>query len=175
MTAAETTILAEGRHLRLVRRGGWEFVERTRVSGIVAIIAITDDQRLVLIEQHREPLRRRVIEVPAGLGGDGPGIENEALTAAAQRELREETGYAAAAFDFLFDGPPSAGLSTELVTFYRARGLRKISAGGGAGGEDIIVHAVSLSEVERFLAAAVARGALIDPKVYTALYFARSG
>ena len=172
MTAAETTILAEGKHLRLVRRGGWEYAERTRISGIVAIIAVTDDRRLILVEQHREPVRRRVLEIPAGLAGDGPGAEDDSLPAAAQRELLEETGYTAAEMEPLFEGPPSAGMSTEIVTFFRARGLQRVSAGGGDSTEEIVVHVIPLSDVQAFLSETAARGVLIDPKVYAALYFA---
>ena len=90
-------VIAATRHLQLVRRGGWEYVERPNVTGIVVIVPVTRDGELVLIEQYRVPVDRPVIELPAGLAGDVPGTEGERLEAAARRELLEETGYRPAA------------------------------------------------------------------------------
>ena len=45
-TMAEPKALFEGKHLRLLQRDGWEYVERPKVTGIVAIVAVTDDRRL---------------------------------------------------------------------------------------------------------------------------------
>lgn len=165
-------ILAEGRHIRLVRRSGWEYAERLNVTGIVAILAVTDQDRLILTEQYREPVRKLVIELPAGLAGDAPGEAGEALANAAHRELLEETGYRAEKMVYLTEGPPSAGLSTEIITFFRALGLRKVGSGGGVGSEKIRVHEVALVEAPSWLQNATTRGLLIDPKVYTGLYFA---
>lgn len=163
--------LHEGKFLRLVRRGGWEYVERRAICGIVAVVAVTAEQRLVLIEQFRPPLATWVIEIPAGLAGDG-AFAGEQLASAAQRELLEETGFAAASFTHLFDGPPSAGLSTEMVSFFRAEGVRRTAAGGGDGSENIRVHEVPLAQVEDWLRDRVAGGCVVDPRVYVALWFA---
>ena len=164
--------LGEGRHLRLCCRNGWEFVERPGTTGVVAILAVTDTGHLVLTEQYREPVQRSVIELPAGLAGDVRGAEEEAFATAAHRELLEETGYAAEAMDYLTEGPPSAGSTSEMVTFFRATGLRKVGRGGGVEHENITVHEVRLSEAADWLQQAAADGRLIDPKVYTGLYFA---
>ena len=67
--------LHAGRHLRLVERNGWEFVERPGVRGIVVVAAVTPGGRLLLVEQRREPVGTRVVELPAGLAGDGGGLE----------------------------------------------------------------------------------------------------
>ena len=170
--AGDKRVLGEGKHVRLVQRRGWEYAERPDCGGIVAILAVTDDARLVLVEQYREPVARPVIELPAGLAGDVRGDEGEALTAAAHRELLEETGYQAADMVYLTEGPPSAGLSNEIITFFRAEGLRKIGRGGGVGHEQIKVHEVPLDGVATWLQEVAGGGALIDPKVYTGLYFA---
>jgi ADP-ribose pyrophosphatase len=160
--------LAEGKHLRLVRAGGWEYVERPNASGIVALAAVTDDDRIILIEQFRPPVGRRVIELPAGLAGDIDA--GEALTKAARRELLEETGYAARRLRQVTVGPPSAGQSTEVITMYLATGLKKVEASGGDGSEDIQVHEVEVTQAAAWLKRR-ARGRYIDPKVYTGLYF----
>ena len=164
------TVLAQGRHLRFVAEDGWEYVERNAVSGIAVIVAVTGEGRLLLIEQYRPPVRQRVIELPAGLAGDEPGHESEELAAAAMRELLEETGYQAETMIVLGGGPPSVGVSSEIVTFFRAQGLRRTGPGGGAGGESIVLHEVSLDRVDAFLAEKTAEGLLVDPKVYAGLY-----
>jgi ADP-ribose pyrophosphatase len=115
-------------------------------------------------------LRASVIELPAGLAGDVPEDADEPLEAAARRELVEETGYEATNLERLFEGPLSAGMTTEVVTFFRATGLTKTGAGGGDGSESITVHEVPLAEADRWLAGQAAAGKLVDPKVYVGLY-----
>lgn len=165
------TIEWAGKFLRVVKSGRWEFVDRLGASGAVAIIAVTSDGDLLLTEQFRIPLDRRVIELPAGLTGDDVSKPQEELTEGARRELLEETGYEAAELKVLCAGPPSAGLSTEIVTFVLATGLRRVSGGGGLDGEDIQVHQVPLGKVRGWLAQRAGAGVLVDPKIYCGLYF----
>lgn len=164
--------LGEGKFVRLVVADGWEYAERKNVTGIVTIAAEVAG-RIVLVEQYRPPLRANVIELPAGLAGDVPGSADEGLELAARRELDEETGYRAAKWERLFEGPLSAGMTTEVVTFYRATGLTKVGAGGGEGSEQITVHEVPLAEADEWLAAQSGAGKLVDPKVYAGLYALR--
>ena len=168
----ERTILAEGRHLRLVREGHWEYAERTKASAAVVLVAVTADDKLLLTEQFRIPVGRRVIELPAGLVGDVPGEEQEVLATAAQRELIEETGYRAQRLTQLTMGPPSAGLATELVAFFHCTGLTKIGAGGGVEHEQIVVHEIRLDDVADWLETRARQYVLVDPKIYAGLYFA---
>ena len=162
--------LFEGRFLRVKRKERWEYVERCKTSSIVAILAITEKQELILIEQFRVPVGRRVIEIPAGLAGDIEGKENESLTAAAKRELREETGYEAQRMEYLTEGPSSAGLSTEVISFFRAAELEKVCKGGGDESENIQVHVVPLMGLNSWLESKLIEGCLVDYKVYAALY-----
>jgi ADP-ribose pyrophosphatase len=162
--------LAEGRHLRFVVRNGWEFVERPGISGIVVVIGTTAHGSLVLVTQWREPVGARVVELPAGLAGDLPGSEQEDLAEAGKRELREETGFEAPSMAAVLTGPPSPGISSERVTFYRAKGLRRTGPGGGEEGEGVRAHVVPMSRVDDWLAAMEARGFLVDPKVLTGVY-----
>lgn len=172
MSHAEKAVITEGRHLRFVRRGDWEYAERKKVSGIVGIVAVTDDGKLLLVEQFRPPLQKTVIEIPAGLAGDVAGAETEALAEAAQRELREETGYSAAALVYLTEGAASAGICDEVIALFQARGLKKMDSGGGDESEQITVHEVPLKEVHKWLSQRQSGGAVVDLKVYAALYFA---
>lgn len=165
-------VLGEGRFLRLVDRGGWEFAQRKNCTGVIAVVAVTDDESIVLVEQRRPALDARVIELPAGLVGDEHGSHDEAMEEAAQRELVEETGYEAASFEMLTEGPASAGMAAELITVFLAHGLKRVGEGGGVSSEDITVHEVPLAGVETWLKAREREGVLVDPKVYAGLYFA---
>lgn len=172
MSDDEAEVLGEGRFLRLLRRSGWELVERNGVHGIVVLVAVTPDGEVLLVEQHREPVRGTVIELPAGLAGDELDTAGESLEQAATRELREETGWEATSWERLSAGPPSAGLSTEIVTLMRAHGLVRRDAGGGAGNERITVHAIPLRDAPDWLRDREAAGTLVDPKVWAGLWFA---
>jgi ADP-ribose pyrophosphatase len=177
-------VLASGKYLRLIAQAHWEFAERVNATGAVAIVAFTDERRLVLIEQFRIPVGCRVIELPAGLVGDEPEGARSAskdedtggasgareLEQAARRELLEETGYEAAEMHLLGGGPPSAGLSNEIVTFFHATGLRRLQRGGGIDHEEIVVHELPIGDVDAWLQRRAADGLMIDPKIYAGLY-----
>jgi nicotinamidase/pyrazinamidase len=167
--------LGQGHFLRLVSRGGWESVERVGSSGVVAIVAVTAQRELILVEQYRPAVGRNVIELPAGLVGDHDGGAEEDERAAAERELLEETGYAADHFEYLTEGPSSAGMSSERIVFYRAVGLRRDGPGGGDDSEDIRVHHVPLERVTDWLRECQRRDADVDPKVFAGLHFALVG
>lgn len=166
-------VLQETKFLRLVKSGSWVYAQRPNVTGVVAIVAITPESKLLLVEQFRIPVNAPVIELPAGLAGDEPGFGQEELVEAAKRELLEETGYKAREWEKLVTTTSSAGLTDECVTLFLARGLVKAAAGGGVAGEQIILHQVSLGTVDNWLGQQVARGALVDARVYAALYFLR--
>lgn len=162
----------EGRFLRMVRRDRWEFVQRTRASAVVGIVATTPTGEILLIEQPRVPLGSSIIELPAGLVGDDIGHEDEPIVEAAKRELDEETGYTAPTWSVLSRGPSSAGLTDEVITLVRAIGAVKTGTGGGVEGEQITTHAVPLTAVAEWLAKREKSGQLVDPKVYAGLWFA---
>jgi ADP-ribose pyrophosphatase len=98
---------------------------------------------------------------------------DDTLESAARRELLEETGFSADRLEFLAETPVSAGQSDEVITFFRALGLRRVGEGGGDGSEEIDTHLVALESAEDWLGARVRAGALVDAKVYAGLYFAR--
>lgn len=164
-------LISEGKFVRFLSQHGWEYVERTNCTGVVLILAIRDDGRLLLTEQYRIPVRKSVIEFPAGLVGDDGPADAETLESAARRELLEETGYETQRVIPLTTGPVSAGLSAELVSFVQAIGLKRRSAGGGDAQEAITVHEVPLSQVDTWLREMEQQGRLVDPKVYAGLYF----
>lgn len=169
---AQDAVHFEGRYLSIRERDGWEFASRTNASAVAVLVAVTPARELVLVEQYRIPVSKRVLELPAGLVGDGEQPDEE-LTVAAQRELEEETGYRAGRLECLLECPSTAGLSDEMITFFLARDLERVGPGGGDASEDIQVHQVNLDTAEDWLAERAAAGTYLDPKIYTALYWLR--
>ncbi|WP_432797766.1 NUDIX hydrolase [Poriferisphaera sp. WC338] len=167
----EHEVLWEGRFIRTVRQGQWEYVQRHNNNGVVGIVPITDTDEIVLIEQWRIPLGKHVIELPAGLSGDETDTSDEALIDAAKRELLEETGYEATDWKSVGNGASSAGLTDEVISLYIARDLRKVGNGGGDGTEDIRVHVIKLHHAQQWLMNQESEGKAIDVKVYAGLYF----
>lgn len=166
--------LHEGEFLRLLRHGHWEYVQRRSRLGAAALVAVTDAGELVLVEQYRIPVQAPCIELPAGIIGDEAAFADESILESARRELLEETGFDCAAVEPLFSGPTAPGLSSEMSHLVRASGLRRVHAGGGVAGEGITPHVVPLAGIDGWLRAQSARGCLIEPKVYAALYFLRA-
>jgi ADP-ribose pyrophosphatase len=165
----QTINVFEGKYLRMLIRGHWEYAERTHAGGMAAIIvAVTPDDKLLFVEQFRVPLQSRTIEMPAGLVGDIDAGESIELSAA--RELEEETGWRPAHCEVLMIGPTSSGMSTERIAFVRATGLTKISDGGGDATEDITVHEVPRADAPRWLVQKMAEGYEMDPKLWAGLW-----
>jgi ADP-ribose pyrophosphatase len=172
VTTMSDRILVETKFLRCIDRDGWFFVERPNASGVVTVVPVTNDRRIVLVEQFRPPVARNVIELPAGLVGDEPGRGGEALEAAAHRELLEETGYDARRLIPIAACATSPGVVNEVANFFLATDLVKTGDGGGVVGENIRVHEVPLAEAGAWLSERAAAGLLISAKVYAGLYFA---
>ena len=169
---SEDKIIAQTNHLSLVDRDGWSFVTRKGSTGVVCIIAVDADRRLILVEQFRPPVGTTVLELPAGLAGDLPGQDDETLEQAARRELLEETGYSAGDLRHLVTAASSAGITDEVITYFLATNLEKKTPGGGDASEDIRVHEVPLKEAESWLEKVIGDGKLVDARVYAGLYFA---
>ena len=162
--------VAEGRFLRLLQRRSWEYVERVNVADVAVLVPITAANEIVLVEQYRIPVEATMIELPAGLVGDEEGFRDESLFDAANRELEEETGYRADSISLLARAPSSGGMTSEVVAFLHATGLRKVGPGGGVQGEEITVHIVPVSQVRSWLSARERDGWLVDPKIFAGLY-----
>lgn len=159
----------EGKHVLVLERDGWQYVERKKGKEAVVVIAETEDGEIILTEQLRRPVDARVIDFPAGLVGDEEGSDDPAETS--KRELEEETGYVCDSVELLAKGPTSPGITSEVVSFYRAYGVRKKGSGGGVGGEDITVHTVPRGELAAWLKRKEGEGVLVDLKLWGGLYF----
>jgi ADP-ribose pyrophosphatase len=151
----------------------WDFIERPNAAACVGILAVTDDDEVVLVEQFRIPVQQRVIEIPAGLLGDEPAHQGETIAAAAGRELLEETGFRATAVTPLLSSPTSAGMTSEFTHLFLATGLVREHQGGGTGNEDIAVHLVPCDQVRSWLhRQQQERGVAVDFKIHAALWAA---
>lgn len=157
----------QGKFITAKKQGRWEYVSRARGIRAAVIVALDDDDHLLLVEQYRVPLGRVCLELPAGLVGDEN--DGEAMEIAAARELEEETGYRPGRIESLGEYVSSPGMVSESFTLVRAHDLVRLGEGGGVEGEGITVHRVKLAEVPAFVADCRARGLAIDVKLLLAL------
>lgn len=153
----------QGKFITTKVKGKWEYVSRARGIKAAVILAIDAENHVILVEQFRVPLGCPCIELPAGLIGDHG--EDEDATAAAARELEEETGYRAARMETLGEYYSSPGMVSESFTLLRAHGLTQVGPGGGVDGEDITVHRVPITGIGQFIAESRARGLGIDVRL----------
>lgn len=89
--------------------------------GAVAVLALDDAGRVLMIRQYRHPAGYQLWEIPAGLRD----VDGEPLVETARRELLEETGYTASEWHVLVDTFTSPGFSNERMRIFLARGVRQ--------------------------------------------------
>jgi len=150
----------EGKYLRIVTRGDWEYVERCGEVTAVVILA-EHDGKTILIEQSRVPLGGRIcLEMPAGLVGDedpDATIEETAI-----KELEEETGFTANRIERLGEYFSSPGMVAEGFHLVRAHGVQPCCTAVEVG---ITVHLVERERIPEFVEQRRAAGVAIDVKL----------
>ncbi len=104
-------------HIR-TKQGGESLREIVEHPGGVAIVALTDDHKVILVKQFRKPAEDVLLEIPAGKIEKGEDPEHTAV-----RELKEETGYTASEMEHLMTFYSSPGFSTEKIYLYLAKNL----------------------------------------------------
>lgn len=138
--------------------------------GAVGVLALDEEQRVVLIRQFRHPVRRYLWEIPAGL----KDVAGEPELATAKRELAEEVGLAAGDWEHLITVHISPGGSTESATIFLATGLSEIARPEGfvlsAEETDLQVRYVPLAEALE----AVLSGRLQNSLAVTGILAARA-
>jgi 8-oxo-dGTP pyrophosphatase MutT (NUDIX family) len=128
--------------------------------GAVAVLAIDDQDRVLLIQQYRHPVRMREWELPAGL----LDVDGEHAYIGAQRELAEETDVVAAEWNVLTEFYTSPGGSNEVIRIYLARGLTPAPAAFDRTDEeaDMVVRWVALDDcIDAILARKVQNPSLV--------------
>ncbi|HEY2042295.1 MAG TPA: NUDIX hydrolase [Jatrophihabitans sp.] len=136
MTAAEDFELLGSEH----RYSGWAIEVRTDEvrmpdgtvgkrdviahPGAVGVVAIDNDDQVVMVRQYRHPIAQFLLELPAGL----LDVAGEPALTAVQRELYEETNLTAADWWVLVDLHTSPGMTDEAIRIYVARGLTELAA-----------------------------------------------
>lgn len=115
--------------------------------GAVALVALTEDNKIIMVEQFRKALEKTIIEIPAGKIEKGEAPEVTAL-----RELEEETGYTAAKLELIQSFSTSPGFADEIIHLYSAEGLSK-STSGAVLDEDEFVELleVTVEEAEQLM------------------------
>jgi 8-oxo-dGTP pyrophosphatase MutT (NUDIX family) len=153
--------------------GGGGVVKREYVqhTGAVAILALDDDGRVLMIEQYRHPVGMTLWELPAGL----LDVTGEDPLDAAKRELAEEADLRADRWDVLADWFNSPGGMTEALRLYLARGLTPVPDAERhereAEEKDMATRWVSLEEARE----AVLGGALHNPAAVVGVLAACEG
>ena len=130
--------------------------------GGVCVVAIDEQDRLLLVRQWRHAAGRALLEIPAGTLDREPDGSIEDHAGAAARELEEETGSRAGAWRYLGAFWTAPGFTSELMHLYLATDVAAVHEGGLAPDEDerLELHPVEFEEA----VAMVERGELPDAK-----------
>ncbi|SFK02465.1 ADP-ribose pyrophosphatase [Halobacillus dabanensis] len=116
--------------------------ELIRHPGAVAVIALTEEGKMVCVEQYRKPMEKSIVEIPAGK------LEpNEAPKPCALRELEEETGYTSDDLEFVTSFYTSPGFADEIVHLYFTDKIRPLE-NQPEGDEDEFVELIELTVEE---------------------------
>jgi len=158
----------EGKYIRAMKRGRWEYVSRTNSIGAAVILA-EHEGKIILVEQYRVPVGARCLELPAGLVGDEEA--HATVESTAIKELEEETGFTCDRVERLGDFHSSPGMVAESFTLVRAHGVRRVGEGGGTEHEEIEVHLVAREDIPAFVAERRAAGVAIDVKLLIFMNF----
>ncbi len=134
--------------------------ELVKHSGAVGILAITPEQKIVLVRQFRKPLEKTILEIPAGKLESGEHPDR-----CAERELEEETGYRADQLKRVTSFYTSPGFADEIIHLYQAKGLQK---GQMQPDQDEFVELVELTLDECFRE--MEKGVICDAKTILAIY-----
>lgn len=132
-----------------------------RHPGAVAVIAITEDKKVLFVEQYRKALDKITLEIPAGKIDKGESPEKSVA-----RELEEETGYKSDNIKFLGKIVTAPGFCDEYIHIYLAEDLK---TGIKEGDEDefINVKELSMDEIKKM----ILNGEIYDSKTLSALLY----
>lgn len=133
-------------------------------NGAAAVIAFTEDQKMILVRQYRVSIGKTTLELPAGLRDE----EDRDGMITAQREFEEETGLSAKDWRFVTSFYSTPGYTDEFLEIYEAHGIKKIDEARKQD-EDEFIEVVALDFEEAM--SAYSRGELCDAKTVFALFY----
>ena len=139
----------EGKQISVdIERWGDTEREIVRHPGAVAVVAIDDQDRITLVRQPRESVRRRLLELPAGTAEDG-----ETPLETAKRELAEEAGLRGGEWRLAATFFSTPGFCDEVVHVYIAEGVvESEDAPEPEPEEDLEIVRIAVAEVDGMLA-----------------------
>ena len=163
----QSTPIFEGKVISLkvdevtLPNGGVSKREIINHPGAVAVIAITEDHKILVVEQYRKALERSIVEIPAGKLEKG---EEPIVTA--RRELEEETGYTTDDLTFVQAFATSPGFADEVIHVYVAKNLQKLDVPVAMDEDEFVeLMEVTVEEAE----AMMADGRIYDAKTAFAI------
>ncbi|WP_391121595.1 NUDIX hydrolase [Psychrobacillus sp. L3] len=121
--------------------------EIVKHPGAVAVMAITKDKKIILVEQYRKALEQSIIEIPAGKIEPGEPPE-----ATARRELEEETGYTSSNLQYVQSFATSPGFADEIIHLYFAENIEKMTEKADLDEDEFVdLIYVSIQEMESLI------------------------
>ena len=161
-------VLYEGSFLKLLKQkvklpnGNIADRDIVRHPGGVAILAFTEEKKILLVEQFRKPFDKNFLEIPAGK------IDlNEEHLISALRELEEETGYTSNSIVYLGKVAVSPGFCDEYVHLYKATNLEKRNLAHPDEDEFLNIKEVTIEELKKL----ILDGVITDAKTVAAMFF----
>ncbi|MBN2570660.1 MAG: NUDIX hydrolase [Ignavibacteriales bacterium] len=136
--------------------------EIVRHPGGAVIIAVTDENKILLVNQFRYPLNKKIYELPAGKLD-----KNEKPVNCAKRELIEETGYIAGAIEKIGEIYTSPGFCDEVLHIYLAKNLILGEHKREEGEQGMEIVEADLSEIEMM----ISDGKITDAKTICGIYY----
>lgn len=150
---------------RVTAPKGIAYREIVEHNGAVAAVALTDEDKIVMVKQYRYACGSAILEIPAGKIDNG---ETDPV-AAMKRELKEETGYTAKEIIHMGDVNPSCAYSEEVIHLYL---MTDLASGEQNLDDDEALEVIEIPFDEVYEMGV--RGELIDSKTLAALLMARN-
>ena len=166
-TLQDSTFIFEGKIIKvtvdtvILPNGKTATREVVRHCGAVAVLAITPEDKVILVKQFRHPTGGPLLEIPAGK----LDVDNEPPEQCAYRELAEETPYTAGGMTLIHSFYTAPGFCDELMHVFRAEGVRKDSSLHADDDEFVQTVLMSRDEVRN----AIANQQICDAKTLVAL------